>query len=239
MKKEYAMKYTSISATIIFLSTFILLISIHLFSQTEKQNFPALDSIAVPEGNGKPVLLDGIFSQGEWDDALKLEIHPKVQMYLKKYKGHVFIGLRYLPSMGNGADLQISSDGKTIYHLHVSAQLGERLINENSGSFDNPSFIFGATSDWYANEIRSNLGLRDSLIKQGKSREEAIGISLYKYDGVEFQIRQSKINSDVWLIRFSTAFPPGQVGEKPTVIVYPENTKLTSTKGWLRLFLHE
>jgi hypothetical protein len=28
--------------------------------------------VAVPEGDGAPVLTDGIFSPGEWDDALRL-----------------------------------------------------------------------------------------------------------------------------------------------------------------------
>jgi len=86
-------------------------------------------------------------------------------------------------------------------------------VNENSGLFDKPSFVFGATADWYANEIRSNAELRDSLIAQGKSKMEATGTSLYQYEGVEFQIRQSKMNSLEWLVRFMTGFPPEKDGK--------------------------
>jgi len=68
---------------------------------------------------------------------------------------------------------------------------------------------------------------------------EAIGMSLFKYDGVEFQIRQAKMNSDEWLVRFMTGFPPEKDGEKPIVVIYPEKTELASTKGWLRLILHD
>ena len=50
------------------------------------------ESIRVPEGDGRPVLLDGLFSPGEWEDAKKIEIHPNVHLYLKKYGGHVFFG---------------------------------------------------------------------------------------------------------------------------------------------------
>jgi hypothetical protein len=43
--------------------------------------------LTVPEGNGKPVLLDGIFAPGEWDDALKVPIHDRIDLFLKKIPG--------------------------------------------------------------------------------------------------------------------------------------------------------
>ena len=43
------------------------------------------ESIRVPDGNGKPVLLDGLFSPGEWEDAEKIDVHPNVSLYLKKH----------------------------------------------------------------------------------------------------------------------------------------------------------
>ena len=50
--------------------------------------------IAVPEGNGVPVITDGIFSPGEWDDAHRLALTPSVQLFVKQYRGVVFIGVR-------------------------------------------------------------------------------------------------------------------------------------------------
>ena len=50
--------------------------------------------IRVPEGNGVPVITDGLFSPGEWDDAHRLALTPSVQLYVKQYRGVVFIGVR-------------------------------------------------------------------------------------------------------------------------------------------------
>ena len=43
--------------------------------------------IAVPEGNGVPVITDGLFSPGEWDDAHRLALTASVQLCLKQYRG--------------------------------------------------------------------------------------------------------------------------------------------------------
>ena len=40
--------------------------------------------IAVPEGNGVPVITDGIFSPGEWDDAHRLALTPSVQLFVTR-----------------------------------------------------------------------------------------------------------------------------------------------------------
>jgi hypothetical protein len=48
----------------------------------------------VPQGNGAPVITDGLFSQGEWDDALRIPLGETVALHLKEYRGVVFIGVR-------------------------------------------------------------------------------------------------------------------------------------------------
>jgi len=188
-------------------------------------------SVRVPQGNGKPILIDGIFSPGEWDDALKINIRPNIQLLLKKNAGFVFIGVRYSPYTLAVVDLCISPDGKAIRQLHVSAQLGERLLNDTPGPDDDPEFVWGDTTGWYANEIRWNAGKAQALMKEGKSRDEAQEASLYKYDGFELQIQWSKFGSDEWLVRLESPLPPDWT--KP--IIYPEGTDAASTRGWLRL----
>jgi hypothetical protein len=190
-------------------------------------------TVRVPEGNGKPILTDGIFSPGEWDDALKVPIRPNVELLLKKSAGFVFVGIRYIPFTLSVVDLFISPDGKAIRHLHVSAQLGERLLNDTPGTDDDPEFVWGDTSGWYANEIRWSERKVQAMIKEGKDSGQAQEASLYKYDGFEFQIRQSKFGSDEWLIRVETPLAPDW--EKP--FVFPEGTDTASTKGWLKLIL--
>ncbi len=191
------------------------------------------ESIKVPEGNGQPVLLDGLFSPGEWEDAEKIDIHQNVSLYLKKYRGHVFIGVKITPYKTSVVDMFISPDGKTIHHLHASAQISERVINENSGPWDNPPFIYGYSVDWSANEIRWDNGKMEELVKKGMDRDKAQEMSFFKYDGFEFQIRLSKFAARQWLFRIEVPTAP-DFG-KP--IIYPGGTEMKSTKGWLRLEL--
>jgi hypothetical protein len=191
------------------------------------------ESIRVPEGNGKPVLLDGLFSPGEWEDAKKIIIHPNVHLYLKKYGGHVFIGIKITPYKTSVVDMFITADGKSIHHLHASAQIGERLVNEDSGLWDKPSFIWGFSVDWYANEIRWDNGKMQELMKKGKNRNEAQEMSYFKYDGFEFQIKESKFSSARWMFRVLVPMAP----DFDNPVVFPKGTEMKSTNGWLKLEL--
>jgi hypothetical protein len=189
--------------------------------------------VDVPEGDGQPVLLDGVFSPGEWDDAEKIAIHENISLYLKKYKGHVFIGVKVSPYKTFVVDMFISPNGEDIHHLHTSAQIAERMVNDNSGPWDNPEFIYGYSVDWYANEIRWDNKKMQELMKQGKDKNEAQEMSYFKYDGFEFQIKQSKFASDKWLFRVEVPISP--VWDKPHV--FPADTEMKSTEGWIQLRL--
>jgi len=191
------------------------------------------NSIRVPEGNGVPVLLDGLFSPGEWADAKKIDIHSNVSLYLKKYREHVFVGVKIDPYKTSVVDMFISPDGESIHHLHASAQIGERIVNEDSGPWDNPPFIWGNSVAWYANEIRWDNGKMQELIKQGKSSDEAQAMSYFKYDGFEFQIKRSKFPADRWLFRIEVPMAPDF--DKP--VIYPPGTAMKFTKGWIELEL--
>lgn len=191
-------------------------------------------SISVPEGDGRPVLLDGLFSPGEWGDAEKIDIHPNVSLYLKKFRGHVFIGVKITPYRTSVVDMFISPDGQNIRHLHTSAQIGERIVHDDSGPWDNPSFIWGNSVDWYANEIRWDNGKAQELMKEGKSRGEAQDMTRFKYDGYEFQIKQSKFPSDLWLFRIEVPMGPDFNGP----VIFPAGASMKSTQGWIRLKLN-
>jgi hypothetical protein len=191
-------------------------------------------AVRVPEGNGKPILVDGVFTPGEWDDALTIDVRPGLQLLVKRAAGFVFIGVRYTPYSLAVVDLFISPDGKAIRQLHASAQLGERLLTgSRPDAEDSAPFIWGETAGWYANEVRWNEGKVQSLVKEGKSQSDAQAAAVYKYDGFEFQIRQSKFGSGRWLVRLESPRSPDW--SKP--VVYPEGTTAVSTRGWLTLVL--
>ena len=187
--------------------------------------------VRVPEGNGTPILIDGIFSPGEWDDALKISVRPTIELLLKKSSGYLFLGVRYSPFLLSVVDLFISADGKAVRQLHVSAQLGERLLNDTPGTDDDPEFDWGDTAGWYANEIRWSARKMQALMKEGKGQGEAQQAACYRYEGFEFQIRQAKFGGDEWLVRLESPMPPDW--SKP--VIFPEGTNAASTGGWLKL----
>ncbi len=186
--------------------------------------------VSVPEGDGAPVVTDGIFSPGEWDDALRLEPAPGVSLYLKEYRGVVFVGVRGGATAKVGpSELSVAAPGGPITKLHVSSQLGEIALPATG---EEPPFRFGLTDGWYANEFRRDVEKAQALRKEGKTPIEIIRASEYPSEGIEFAIRRSKVPGPRWLARFSiSAF----LEDKPSAIVFPPNAPERTTDRWLDL----
>ena len=202
--------------------------SIIAFKLDEKYGCAA-DTIVVPIGNGNPVLIDGIFSPGEWTDALRIKITDSLEIFLKHYQGHAYIGIYCPLFISKIADVFISTDNKVIYQLHSSAQLGERHRTiENP----NPEVRWGDTKGWYANETRWDAKKLSSLVNDGKSRDEAILEAIYPYDGFEYQILLNKFNSTHWFIRFWIAHDTLPTSRE---YIYPPGTKELDTTSWMIL----
>ena len=197
-------------------------------TQTARPAVPA--PTIVPEGNGAPVITDGLFSPGEWDDALRIALGEAVELRLKQYRDVVFIGVGGLSGAMIGAsDLFLAVPGGPVHQLHVSAQLGEIVLPPTG---DAPAFRFGLTSDWYANEQRRDQVEFARLQKEGKSPIEIITATAYPSDGIEFAIRRSKFPGQVWMMRLQTSF---FFKDKPGGLVHPTATAERTTDGWLEL----
>jgi len=192
---------------------------------------PAVTSpVTVPEGNGAPVITDGIFSPGEWDDALRIALSETVTLYLKDYRGVVFIGVRGQGAAGIGpSDLFLAAPGGPIQKLHVSAQLSENVVPATGAE---PPSRPGFTTDWYANELRRDMVESARLEKEGKSPIDVIRATSYPSDGIEFAIRRSKFPGQRWLMRL---FASALVGGKPGMLTYPTAAAERTTEGWLEL----
>jgi hypothetical protein len=187
-------------------------------------------SVIVPEGNGEPVLLDGLFAPGEWDDALKVRVHERVDLFLKKNAGHLFLGLKFKDGLGVIVDLWMTADDKTVYQFHSSGQLGEGTLTLPAAD-EWPGTRIGYTKDWDANEIKSDNEKRAEWQAAGRPAE-GYRQTLFPSDGKEFQIVLSKFPSRGLKMRFRAGEPEG-------LIVYPETTDLKSTSGWLELIIPE
>ncbi|MFG1691389.1 hypothetical protein ACGF5M_04465 [Gemmatimonadota bacterium] len=183
----------------------------------------------VPQTDGVPVMIDGVFSEGEWDDALLVDASEAVKLYLKQEKGHVFIGVRCIRLTSPIVNLYIQPTGGEIYKLHTSAQIGEIVLGDSEE--EDPPWVWGHSPDWYANEVRWDQSRVEQLISEGVPRGEAQARAIFPYDGFEFQIRASKFESSEWRIRVEvpSAF------EVP--FVFPPETEGHSTDGWLILSL--
>jgi hypothetical protein len=190
-------------------------------------------SVRVPDWKGRAILTDGVFTPGEWDDALAVQIRPGLHLLVKKSADFVFLGLKYSPSCRSIVDLFISPEGKDVTHLHVSAQLGERRLADRPSSGEGERFLWGDTRGWYANEVRWDEAKVEALMKAGTSRVEAVEAATYRYEGFEFQIRRSKFGSDEWLVRFESPMPP----DWSDPVVFPDGTNRETTAGWLKLIM--
>ena len=184
----------------------------------------------VPKGNGAPVITDGLFSPGEWDDALRIALSETVELCLKQYRGVVFIGVRGLSTTRIGAsDFFLAVPGGPVHQLHVSAQLGEIVLPPTGAA---PPFRFGLTPDWYANEQRRDMQEAGRLEKEGKSPIEILMATSYPSDSIEFAIRRSKFPTQLWLMRLGTSVLRR---DKPGWLVYPTAAAEKTTDGWLEL----
>jgi hypothetical protein len=181
--------------------------------------------VMVPQGDGAPVITDGLFSPGEWDDAARVALTPSVQLCLKQYRGVVFLGLRGSGPPGP-SDLFLAVPGGPIHQLHVSAQLGEAVVPATGEA---PPPRFGYTPDWYANEQRRDMGEAERLRKEGKNPIEIMIATSYPSDGIEFAIRRSKLPGPRWLMRLAASVVDGG---KPAWLVHPAAASERTTEGW-------
>lgn len=191
-------------------------------------------TLTAPEGNCLPVLIDGIFSTDEWTDAAKMKINKSAVLFFKEKLGHVFIGVKLTRLKSPCIDLFITTDKKEICQMHVSAQLGERILTEIPEPGKGPAYRFGWTKDWYANEVRwDETWLRQMEKSSGKSRDEIFYKAVYPFDGFEFQIKKSKFNGRIWFFKIRIASHPHW--DKP--ILFPSDGELNDLTNWVKLIL--
>ena len=153
-----------------------------------------------------------------------------VQLYVKQYRGVVFVGIRGSGAAGIGpSELLLAAPGGPVHKLHVSAQLGEVVLPATG---DAPAFRYGYTSDWYANEQRRDMGEAERLEKEGRNPIEIMTATSYPSDGIEFAIRRSKLPGPRWLTRLGISFLEGG---KPGWLVHPTEAAERATDGWQAL----
>ncbi len=188
--------------------------------------------VSVPAGRCVPVVTDGLFTAGEWDDAARVAVADGVTLLVKAQGGVVFIGVRSQVQAGIGpSELFLAAPSGPVQRLHVSAQLAETVL---PAAGEAPPYRFGLTTGWYANELRRDEALAASLMKEGRPPIEKLMATAYPSDGIELAVRREKIAGAVWLLRLAvSAVSAG----RPGMVVYPPDTAERATAGWLELRL--
>ncbi|MEP0985655.1 hypothetical protein [Ekhidna sp.] len=164
--------------------------------------------------NPAPPLVDGSIEDFRRLNVSPIELMSETNLYFYQDKHYVWIAFDYPDGSYGTADIKLLSPklSDTI-NLHVSAQLGEWYLTEDSPRPDNPqSDLWWNHSGWYANEVWPN-GTDNSgeepqpNFKNAKARE--IQISKERFGKGEW-----KIQIEIRAIQTSEGF---------TSITFPEN----------------
>jgi len=200
-----------------------------LYGLTGAVGITEAQTIAVPTGDGRPVMTDGLFHPEEWADAASHPLGETVELYLKEFRGHVYVGV-HCGELDKpfSMDLYLAGSDGEIRQLHTSAQIGERALTPGE---EDPPWIWGYSPDWYANEVRWNQPMAHSLMEEGETRTEAQRAALFDYDGFEFQILRDKFSGNEWLLRVEVRSYP----DFDSPLIHPEGTPRDRADGWMRL----
>jgi len=190
--------------------------------------------IVVPEGKGRQVITDGIFSIGEWDDALIYFIAENYNIYLKADTEIIYIGLKSAKQIGAlVCEIRITSNEKEVFLLHVSGALGEGI----SGFPATTRFDLNNNKNWEANFLKADSLKEEAWIAAGSPLEKYDDV-YNKRDGVEFKIYRKKFtgNSLKFTIGWVRVEVEGKKIDKRTYN-YPENVSLRNADNWVELIL--
>jgi hypothetical protein len=188
------------------------------------QRGDAQQVLTVPAGGGTPVLIDGQFAADEWSDAIILRVAASVDLYLKQYKGHVFLGVKMAAKSRRYVDMFLLAQDKHVYNLHASMQLGERVLVGSNWSDTNPPTRWGYHLDWTANEAKLDPSADPSL---------PVVQRIFPDDGIEFQFRRSRFQGKQWRIRIEIRDFAGQLPD----IIFPADSERKTTARWAILEL--
>ena len=205
-------------------------LSVGAESDTESSGEP----LHVPLGDGRPVMIDGIFHDSEWDDAMAVPIDQGSTMLLKRYRGTLYIGFRMAHLSAPVFDLYVSPESARIHQFHVSAQLGERQLDLAGDQAADPVIDWGKVDRWIANQMRWNEGrLQQIMAEEGLSRMEVFPRVAAPCQGAEFQFLEEKLGSQALKIRLEVKSGPDYSASR----VFPPRTDARKTEGWLTLTL--
>ncbi|MBF8964903.1 hypothetical protein I0P70_16765 [Pontibacter sp. FD36] len=179
----------------------------------------APDQVAIPKG--KPVMVDGRFSAGEWTDAKTLKVQEDIMLYLKQSADYVYIGVQApVQNYRSGwMELYLADGPESIVNLHASRKLGERKLMNGE---------WGPWKEWWTNQGKwhANYYRPDDVQEDGRWK-----VVQLQDEGWEYQIRRSAFGNGPWKIMLDVSL----MAEEVQTIKYPSNAEDTNPENWLLL----
>jgi hypothetical protein len=155
-----------------------------------------------------PVLINGQFGPGEWDEGGVLTVEGRLRITVSQDRYFVYLGIRFLRDMHTGIDLYVAAPGRAAKKLHVSAAIGE--AEQVSGVWG--EIQWGKNSLWSANSI--------GLIAEGGKQE------VVPLEGFEFQISKAMLAGQTWRLFLHLKRPE---------LKYPEGATADDAAGWIEV----
>lgn len=107
--------------------------------------------IVVPMTPDSRVVVDGTFAEGEWDDAVQVQISTNCELYLLADSENLYVGFRLADAFGEAvSEIFIAPNDREFYVLHSSGALGEG-INRFSADLTRARFSVGNNEGWESN----------------------------------------------------------------------------------------
>lgn len=213
----------------IFLSL-VLVATPKVFSQTVTNDLP--DEIQIPIIKNRKVLTDGIFSTGEWVEAKTYMLKNGYSLLFMADQDYLYTALKFPEPMGECVmELRITPDGKEVYLLHVSGDLGEGVSSFPAAQ----KFDLGSHEGWEANPTKTNYKRKQEWIENGQPLERYDDI-YHKREGIEFKINRKKLSGEVLYLTMSWVRVEIEEGKvKKHTFSYPSEANLENSDRWTRL----
>ena len=187
--------------------------------------------VELPESATGPVVVDGIFDPIEWRDAQEVFDGSPCSVLLKRFGGHLFVGVGCPSSHLPLVDLFLHSPGGEIQQLHASSYLDARVLPQDDSV--EPFWDVSTDIDWTANKVTWSSEVRDSLVSERVLGPEMLREAILPMDGFEFKIREDSMEGSTLSLRIeATSMSPD---EGP--FVFPAGSTRQTPRGWLLVHL--
>jgi hypothetical protein len=111
-----------------------------------------LKAVAVPVVKPAGVVIDGMFSPGEWDGASRQRLSENIEMYLLADSENLYVGFKLLKDVEADlvSEVYLATSDKEFLNLHSSGALGEG-VNAFSPDLRVAAFSIGQNNGWESN----------------------------------------------------------------------------------------